>query len=156
MNIKKKFVILSGNPTAKKMKNPKRLEEAIIKLYKAFHNNSLDPEDCAACAVGNILDNHDSWKHLSNDHGSLQLNYIGSVHQKLGRTFNGYTPKQLLKIEKIFLEACGFKTPLCHYNQKPLNPRNKELLFNGLTAVISYLCKLDGVPNVINLQSHQI
>ena len=80
----------------------------------------------------------------------MQLNYIGSVHQKLGRTFNGYTPKQLLKIEKIFLEACGFKTPLCHYNQKPINPRNKELLFNGLTAVISYLCKLDGVPNVMD------
>ena len=54
------------------------------------------------------------------------------------------------KIEKIFLEACGFKTPLCHYNQKPRNPRDKELLFNGLTAVISYLCKLDSVPNVMD------
>jgi len=132
------------------MKTPKRLEEAIIKLYKAFHNNTLDPEDCAACAVGNILDNHDSWKYLSNDHGSLQLNYIGTVHQKLGREFNGYCPMELLKIEKTFLEACGFKTPLCHYNQKPQNPRNKEILFNGLTAVISYLCVLDNVPNVMD------
>ena len=38
-----------------KMQTPIRLEQAIIKLYKAFHNNMLDPEDCAACAVGNIL-----------------------------------------------------------------------------------------------------
>ena len=108
------------------MQTPIRLEQAIIKLYKAFHNNTLDPENCAACAVGNILDNHDSWKHLSNEHGSLQLNYIGTVHQKLGRRFNGYSPQEILQVEKVFLEACGFKTPLCHYNQKPQNPRNKE------------------------------
>ena len=144
------FCILEGNQIHVDMKTPKRLEEAIIKLYKAFHNNTLDPEDCAACAVGNILDNHDSWKHLSNDHGSLQLNYIGTVHQKLGREFNGYCPMELLKIEKTFLEACGFKTPLCHYNQKPQNPRHKETLFIGLSAVISYLCKLDDVANVMD------
>ncbi|MDB2556158.1 Na(+)-translocating NADH-quinone reductase subunit F [Flavobacteriaceae bacterium] len=132
------------------MQTPIRLEQAIIKLYKAFHNNTLDPEDCTACAVGNILDNHDSWKHLSNEHGSLQLNYIGTVHQKLERKFNGYSPRELLNIEKLFLEACGFKTPLCHYNQKPQNPRHKETLFNGLSAVISYLCKLDSVPNVMD------
>jgi len=121
-----------------------------MKLYNAFHNNRLDPEDCTACAVGNILNNHDSWKHLSNEHGSLQLNYIGTVHQQLGRTFNGYSPQEILQVEKIFLEACGFKTPLCHYNSKPPNPRNKELLFNGLCAVITFLCKLDHIPNIMD------
>ena len=34
------------------METPKRLEQALIKLYNAFHNNRLDPEDCTACAVG--------------------------------------------------------------------------------------------------------
>lgn len=132
------------------MNTPVRLENAIVKLYNAFHNNTLDPEDCTACAVGNILDNHDSWKHLSNEHGSLQLNYIGMVHQRLGRKFNGYAPQELLEIEKIFLEACGFRTPLCHYDPKPLNPRDKDILFNGLSAVVAYLCKLDGIPNVMD------
>ena len=131
------------------MQTPIRLEQAIIKLYTAFHNNTLDPEDCTACAVGNILDNHESWKHLSNEHGSLQLNYIGTVHQRLGRKFNGYTPQELLEIEKVFLEACGFKTPLCHYNPKPQNPIDKESLFNGLCAVVSFLCSLDNIPNVM-------
>lgn len=132
------------------MDTPKRLEQALIKLYNAFHNNTLDPEDCTACAVGNILDNHESWKHFSNDHGSLQLNYIGTVHQRLGRKFNGYSPQELLQIEKVFLEACGFKTPLCHYNPKPKNPRDKEVLFNGLMAVVSYLCELDNIPNTMD------
>lgn len=131
------------------MQTPIRLEQALVKLYNAFHNNRLNPEDCAACAVGNILDNHDSWKHLSNDHGSLELNYIGTVHQRLGRRFNGYTPQELLHIEKVFLEACGFQTPLCHYNPKPFNPTDKELLFNGLNAVVSLLCKFDNVPDVM-------
>ncbi len=131
------------------MNTPIRLESALVKLYNAFHNNTLDPEDCTACAVGNILDNHDSWKHLSNEHGSLQLNYIGTVHQRLGRKFNGYSPQELLQVEKVFLESCGFKTPLCHYNPKPQNPRDKELLFNGLCAVIELLCSLDSIPNVM-------
>ncbi len=128
----------------------KRLENALVKLYNAFHNNKLNPEDCTACAVGNILDNHDSWKHLSNAHGSLELNYVGRVHQNLGRTFNGYTPLEILNIEKVFLEACGFKTPLCHYNSKPANPTDKEVLFNGLCAVVELLCKYDNVPNVMD------
>ncbi|WP_369048327.1 Na(+)-translocating NADH-quinone reductase subunit F [Tenacibaculum sp. UWU-22] len=132
------------------MNIPERLEQALIKLYNAFHNDELNPECCSACAVGNILDNKDSWKYLSNDHGSLQLNYIGEIHQNMGRKFNGYAPLELLTIEKIFLEACGFITPLCHYNSKPQNPRNKEALFNGLCAVVTYLCALDNIPDVMN------
>ena len=132
------------------MATPKRLEDALIKLYNAFHNNELNPECCSACAVGNILDNHDSWKHLSDEHGSIQLSYVGRVHQRLGRKFNGYSPLELLQIEKIFLESCGFITPLSHYNQKPLNPTNKDVLFNGLSAVVDFLCQLDNIENGMN------
>jgi len=132
------------------MNTPKRLENALAKLYNAFHNNELNPECCSACAVGNILDNHDSWRHLSNQHGSLKLNYVGEVHQKLGRKFNGYTPLELLHIEKVFLEACGFKTPLCHYNPKPFNPTSKDVLFDGLQAVVAFLCKLENINNVMD------
>lgn len=131
------------------MKTPKRLEEALIKLYNAFHNNELNPECCTACAVGNILDNHDSWKYLSEQHGSLQLSYIGKVHQRLNRKFNGYSPLELLKVEKTFLDACGFKTPLSHYNPKP-KIINKDILFNGLQAVVCFLCELDGIHNSMN------
>lgn len=133
------------------MRTSKRLEQALTKLYNAYHNNQLNPEDCAACAVGNILDNHDSWKHLSNQHGSLELSYVGRVLQNLGRKFNGYSPLEILQIEKVFLEACGFKTPLCHYNAKPLHPRANDVLFNGLSAVVSLLCKLDSIEDVMDL-----
>ena len=76
------------------MNIPKRLDQAISKLYQAFHNSTLHPECCQQCAVGNILDRKDFWKHLSDDHGSLKLNYLGQVHESLGRRFNGYKPSE--------------------------------------------------------------
>jgi hypothetical protein len=128
----------------------KRLEEAIKKLYVAFHDNNLHPECCMQCAVGNILDNKDSWKHLSDSHGSLNLNYVGVVNQKFGKRFNGYTPLELLQIEAVFLKGCGYSLPLHHAGIKPKDPTDRNTLFNGLNDVISFLCHLDGVDNVMD------
>ncbi|WP_159022709.1 Na(+)-translocating NADH-quinone reductase subunit F [Formosa sp. L2A11] len=132
------------------METTTRFNLAINKLYHAFHSDALLPECCKQCAVGNILDQKDTWKHLSDDHGTTTLNYIGQVHQNLGRRFNGYTPLELLQIETTFLKACGYSLPLHHKNKKPINPTDKDILFNGLTAVVSYLCKLDCIPDVMD------
>ena len=132
------------------MKTSNRLDLAIKKLYNAFHNDELHPECCQQCAVGNILDNKDAWKHLSDDHGSLKLNYVGLVNQNFGKKFNGYTPLELLQIEAKFLQGCGYSLPLNHKGTKPKNPKDKDILFNGLSAVISFLCELDGAQNVMD------
>ncbi len=127
-----------------------RLNQALQKLYTAFHNNELHPECCQQCAVGNILDQTDAWKHLSDDHGSLQLNYVGLVNQNLGKTFNGYSPMELLQIEASFLKGCGYSIPLRHKGSKPKNPKDKNILFNGLCDTVALLCALDGVPDVMD------
>lgn len=132
------------------METTKRFEYAIQKLYTAFHNNSLNPECCKQCAVGNILDHTDTWKHLSDNHGDLGLNYVGKVHQSFGRTFNGYTPLELLKIEHTFLKACGYQLPLHYKNKKPKKPTDKDILFDSLYEVITLLCKMDGITNVMD------
>lgn len=132
------------------METTKRFDAAIKKLYLAFHNNHLNPECCKQCAVGNILDNNDSWKHLSDDHGSLKLNYLGQLHQNIGRHFNGYYPIELLQIEMSFLKGCGYQLPFHHKHNKPKNPTNKSVLFNGLCAVVKTLCQLDGIDNVMD------
>lgn len=126
-----------------------RLDNAIHKLYTAFHNNTLHPECCKQCAVGNILDNKDAWKHLSDNHGSLRLNYVGLVHQNLGRKFNGYSPLELLQIEAAFLKGCGYSLPLHYKGKKPKDPTDKDVLFDGLCAAINYLCHLDSVDEVM-------
>jgi hypothetical protein len=132
------------------MKTSTRFDQAVQKLYEAFHQNRLNPDACTQCAVGNILDNKPFWRHFSDDHGSLNLNYVGLVHQNLGRTFNGYSPLELLKIENSFLNACGYKLPFSkHKNSKKHHP-TKDQLFDGLAAVVDTLCKIDGIPNMMD------
>ncbi|WP_435134065.1 Na(+)-translocating NADH-quinone reductase subunit F [Formosa sp. A9] len=132
------------------MKTTVRFDKAIQKLYTAFHDNTLHPECCKSCAVGNILDQNDAWKHLSDEHGSTQLNYLGQVHQNLGRRFNGYKPLELLQIEHEFLKACGYSVPLHYKNKKPKKPTSKDNLFKGLSAVVALLCQFDNIPNVMD------
>lgn len=132
------------------MTNSRRFDQAIKKLYTAFHNSTLHPECAKQCAVGNILDKTDSWKYFSDVHGSTSLNYVGLVNQNFGKKFNGYTPLELLQIEAAFLKSCGYTLPLHHGNAKPENPTDKAILFNGLSAVITLLCEFDGIENVMD------
>lgn len=130
----------------------KRFTNAITKLYTAFHNGELHPECACQCAVGNILDQQDSWKHLSDDHGSLKLNYLGTVHERLGRKFMGYSPQELLLIERSFLQGCGYQLPLRHDHFKPEDPTDKAIQFEGLCAAITQLCKLEDIDDVTSYQ----
>ena len=130
----------------------KRLDRALSKLYKAFHNDELHPECCRKCAVGNICDNTDTWKHLTEIHGSLRLSYVGLLNQNFGKRIHGYSPLELLKIEAEFLKGCGYSGPIDRNCTKPENPTDKDNLFNGLCRVVTYICKLDNVPNVMDYQ----
>jgi len=132
------------------MKTSPRLEQAITKLYLAFHRGALHPECCKSCAVGNICDNTDTWNYLTESHGSLKLSYLGILNENLGRKIFGYSPKELLQIEFIFLKGCGYSLPLGRGSKRPENPTNKDLLFNGLCDTVEFLCKLDHVPNVMD------
>ena len=126
-----------------------RFESAIKKLYMAFNDNSLNPEDCSQCTVGNILNGNSSWKHMTDIHGSERLNYVGIVNQNFGKRFNGYTPIELLKIEASFLKGCGYQIGqgFCY---KSSDYKNEDVLFNGLSKVIAMLCHLEGIKNIMN------
>ncbi|WP_282041098.1 Na(+)-translocating NADH-quinone reductase subunit F [Winogradskyella flava] len=131
------------------MTTSNRFDAAVKKLYAAFHNNTLNPEDCNQCAVGNILDNKDSWRHMTDIHGSTRLNYIGLVHQNLGRRFSDYSPQELLEIEDSFLKGCGYHLGK-HFCHKPENYKDSVILFNGLCEVISKLCQLDNMDDIMD------
>ncbi len=133
------------------MNLPRRLESALLKLYEAYTKDHLHPEDACRCAVGNILNEKDFWKHLSDDHGSLKLNPLGRLHEYLGRTFEGYRPSELLKVEAAFLMGCGYSLPLHHMGTKPTNPTHPDTLFSGLSSAIETLCALEGIYNVLEL-----
>lgn len=135
------------------MKSSPRFDNAIQKLYTAFHNNSLDPECCKACAVGNILDNTDSWKHLTEAHGSTRLSYVGQVNEAFNKRFKGYKPSELLQIEAAFLRGCNYQLPLKRNSFRPEDRKSKETLFEGLCEAITVLCKLENIENIMDYQN---
>lgn len=128
---------------------PQRLEMALNKLYTAFYDERLDPENCCHCAVGNICDNADAWKHFTDVHGTVKLNYLGRLHQALGKRINGYAPSELLSIEAVFLKGCGYTLTSNKRLIKPAPSIDRDMIFKGLYATVNYLCKLDGVQNVM-------
>lgn len=132
------------------MKTQERFDNAINKLYNSFHNGTLNPECAKQCAVGNICGNTDSWRHLTDIHGSLVLNYTGIVNENFGRKFYGYKPSELLQIEAAFLRGCGYSLPYTHTSIKPADATNKENLFDGLCEVVALLCKLEGIHDIMN------
>ncbi|MFK7833061.1 MAG: hypothetical protein AB8B52_07285 [Winogradskyella sp.] len=77
------------------------------------------------------------------------MNYLGLLHQNLGKRFNGYTPIELLKIEHAFLKGCGYKFTSSHRLHRP-HVIDSNILFNGLCEVVSQLCSIDGIANVMD------
>ena len=132
------------------MKISGRMEQAIQKLYSAFHSDHLNPDCCLQCAVGNICDNRDYWKHFTDIHGSVKLNYVGKVNEAFGKKFNGYSPSELLKIEAEFLSGCGYSLPIDRRGKNAEITITKEILFQGLSKVVSFLCILDGISDVMD------
>ena len=110
------------------LKTTKRFDEAVKKLYNAFHENRLNAMDPCACAVGNLCDNSSGWC----------LNYATNEAKN-----TGYSVKELTNVENIFMYGKQW-TPY------DINSKNKELVFEALCAVIEYLCQLDNIPNIMD------
>ncbi len=125
-------------------KEPTRLEAAVVKLYKAFHSGKLDAANCSMCAVGNICDNSSIWGSFFSHRVDMWGDHLLGIRpfETYGKFIfkeNGYTGVELHNVERIFLEQfIGHKID------------DKEAQFNGLCAVVEYLCWLDGVENVMD------
>lgn len=142
----------------KKLTN--RLEKAVTKLYTAFHEGTLNSNDCTACAVGNICNDNGHWSYLLGDnHGTgilrktnvSNIDYIETGKEAIKDT--EYSAQQILNIEKTFLEGTNFKVNEESYSEEKGFKETKEEQYQGLCNVVAYLCKLDGIENVMDIQS---
>jgi len=119
------------------MKTTERFENAVMKLYNAFHSNKLNANHCQMCAVGNICDNKSEWEYA----GDFYTGYykIASIEDEIyGEELiskTGYSPNELVEVERLFMKACEYKEG------------SKDQQFKGLCAVVEYLAKLDNIPN---------
>jgi len=123
------------------MTHPKRFTDAVTKLYNAFHDGTLEYGDCQKCAVGNIV-GHGEWyfncpsdlfkgKEIKEDQFEISLNE------------SGYSVKELATVEKKFIMAFSENN----------DSENRLTQFNGLCAVVEYLCELDNIPNIMDYTS---
>lgn len=118
------------------MKTTKRFDNAIKKLYTAFHEGTLNMYYCSKCAVGNILGHH-MW-HGKSVKAYLLFNKRCADEIIVESNDSGYSAEELARIEYVFILA----------HEKLHNDKDKNYQFKGLCAVIEYLCELDGIPNV--------
>jgi len=87
------------------MEIPIRLENAITKLYTAFHEGTLDALDCTKCAVGNICNNHEEWKDsfiLVETKESIKYHNF-KANELILET--GYSHLELANVEQIFVNG---------------------------------------------------
>jgi len=128
------------------MKTTKRFEDAVTKLYTAFHNNELNAFDCKHCAVGNICDVKQDWfiHHVNKiKSGIIELTNEESLYSP--PRYKDYSEDEIVKIEYVFLSEWA--------KEKSKKGGDKEIQFKGLCAVVEYLCELDNIPNVMDFTS---
>ena len=165
------------------MKTPIRFENAVRKLYDAYHEGKLHKGNCTACAVGNICNNQGDWKTVfvtGTDSGHQTINPQGYVPNYLtdsGLLFEpqrvidetGYTWEELARVESAFetntylaknFNGGGYRN---YRSDKfidkldSLKPEFQEKLkddqYDGLCAVIEVLCDIEGIENIMDFKN---
>jgi len=134
-----------------------RFKRAYNALVDAYFNDTLECADCSACAVGNIVaagiggtvtkvfeefyefdiyecdKGNDYWSDIfcGGEYGSEWDN-----NELCERLFNdtGYPKEELMMVEQLFIQGVS----RCRGTKDERN-------YQGLCAVVEYLCKLDGI-----------
>lgn len=132
------------------MKTTERFDNAVSKLYTAYHEDLLNAYNCSSCAVGTICNGNSDWSIMLqyNDFRLVIYMYLKEDDFKhLNPTESvkktGYSPYEISMIEKIFLD----KARGANMNN---TEEKRESEFKGLCAVVEYLCELDNIPNVMD------
>lgn len=88
-------------------------KEQFDKLTRAYINGEVDPWDCKACFVGNLLNNNSRWGNEFRDalcgsrdgigHVSKNSSYIEVLEVLRLENNNYYTPEEIANLEATFL-----------------------------------------------------
>ena len=156
------------------MNRPEVYERSINILLDAYNNGTLTHGRCSACAVGNLLNGIERWRHLfmySNQLGCQQRDYHlykhnASVEDDARRfqEISGYTLDELADIELAF-EGSIVHTPvpddidprLSYFRKTPYvywsAVDTKRGQYIGLCAVLDLLAKIHAAPEEARTES---
>lgn len=131
-----------------KQHTPERFNRAIAALVKAFFDGMLRKGDCTACAVGNICEGRSEWSNvfMTTSSGRQVLwteEYTGIAKELINKT--GYHWTELSRLEKAFEHNTRISGhDYLFTNQSAI----MEYQYNGLMAVVSVLCEIEGIKEV--------
>ena len=127
------------------MKTTERFDNAVSKLYTAYHVGVLNKMDCGKCAVGNMCDGNEKWVYDIDDFRIIDKYTDLSELQDRKNYFNtGYSALEIAEIENIFMFGKNLQETKVYFDQAEFDN------FKGLCAVLEYLCELDNIPNVMD------
>ena len=118
-----------------------RFDKAVMKLYTAFHEETLNAFRCGSCAVGNIV-GHSGWAGYQGDFNDIEKRGDIGICEGRYPDNSDYSTVELQEIEKRFLTVWAEARTVA---QTP------ELQFKGLCEVVKYLAELDGVENPMEI-----
>jgi len=127
----------------------KRFDNAVTKLYNAFHNGELNAMKSCQCAIGNMVGGHywNPYSQETQDEAGYNAREIINIEQIF---MHGRIPN---KIMQWYFNKTNFLNEGTGWSGYDVNNSNKELQFLALTKVIEYLCELDNIPNVMDYTS---
>jgi hypothetical protein len=115
---------------------PKRFEQAVENLVKAYFNGTLEKRSCTKCAVGNICQANTGLWHTAiqefREYGFIAEDWLLDELKNI-ESFTGYSVEQLEKLESVF-------------ENNTENSSEKEQ-YKGLCAVFDKLCEIEGIED---------
>lgn len=122
------------------MKTTKRFDNAVRKLYTAFHENNLSAGLCNKCAVGNMVNGKTDWMGYVDGFKNTMHNQQKAYEQVKS---TGYTINEIVDVERIF------ESTYDKFYYQGIETKT-ESQYKALCAVVEYLCELDNIPNVLD------
>ena len=131
------------------MKNQELFDRTVGILVKAYFNNTLERENCYACAVGNIVAENMGWdivKTPRNHQYSSCLNHVIAdmpYHKTLVICLSGlcFGDRELTQFQLEQLKSTGYSYHELSGIERAFENSSKEgdKVYNGLMSVVDYL-----------------
>lgn len=132
------------------MKNPELYHRSVDILVKAYVDGYLNPMDCAACAVGNLIAGNCGYKYLSPNkwmdaNGKTIVPRWWSLNRRSDVEImaTGYPEADILRIEQSFMHPPGRSCVKMDLDSEYTD----EDIFTRLMAVLSVLDQIHEVTD---------
>lgn len=115
-------------------------KEQFDKLTRAYINGEVNPYDCKACFVGNLLNNKKEWGYLEERGSFTSMEQLKAMKCLLEEGEGTYSAKEIVKIELNFMryiwEANSY---INNWGNGKMTPIMEDCLFKAFESTLEML-----------------